>query len=331
MSKATAPKPNIYEIVTDRIITSLNAGIIPWEKPWQSPSYRGGPFPRNFRTGKPYRGVNVILLWASPYSSPFWLTFKQAQELKGTVRKGERGTQIVFYKQLRSRKEKEEAPTEEDNTRAPFVLTYYTVFNVEQCDGLKLPQIEHPTASAEIDTDETCEDMVNGWETRPALHLTDETEHRAYYRPSTDTVHMPARSRFVDAPHYYSTLFHELVHSTGHESRLNRTFGDRFGDDLYSKEELVAETGAAFLCAIAGIANEHTERNTTAYIQNWIEKLKSDHRLIIHAAANAQKAVDCIVGQTFTDEKSEEESGESAGSIGTPAPEVPTAEYANVA
>src|ERR1700689_971648 len=129
---------------------------------------------------------------------------------------------------------------------------------------------------------------------------------RAYYRPSTDSVHMPARSRFVDAPHYYRTLFHELVHSTGHESRLNRTFGDRFGDDLYSKEELVAEMGAAFLCAIAEIANEHTDRNTTAYIQNWISKLEEDNRLMVHAAANAQKAVDSILGSTFTEEAEED-------------------------
>lgn len=110
---------------------------------------------------------------------------------------------------------------------------------------------------------------------------------------------MPARSRFVDAPHYYSTLFHVLIHSTGHQSRLNRTFGERFGDELYSKEELVAEMGAAFLCAIAGIANEHTERNTTAYIQNCIAKLEADNRLVIQAAANAQRAADCILGNTF--------------------------------
>src|ERR1700689_3173804 len=133
---------------------------------------------------------------------------------------------------------------------------------------------------------------------------------RAYYRPSTDSVHMPARSRFVDAPHYYSTLFHELIHSTGHESRLNRTFGDRFGDELYSKEELVAEMGAAFLCAIAGIANEHTDRNTTAYIQNWISKLEADNRLVIHAAANAQRAVDSILGISF---ESTEDSKETMG------------------
>jgi antirestriction protein ArdC len=110
---------------------------------------------------------------------------------------------------------------------------------------------------------------------------------------------MPARSRFVDAANYYSTLFHELIHSTGHERRLNRTFGDHFGDELYSKEELVAEMGAAFLCAIAGIGNEHTDRNTTAYIQNWISKLEQDNRLVIHAAANAQRAADCILGESF--------------------------------
>jgi antirestriction protein ArdC len=297
---ASIAKPSIYQTVTDRILSSLKAGVIPWEKPWQTPHFTGGPFPRNFHTGKPYRGINVFLLWSSPYSSPFWLTFKQALDLKGSVRKGEKGTQIVFYKQLRDRKKKDEAHDEDD--RAPFVLCYYTVFNVEQCDGLKLPQIVQPIAAEDFNADGTCEAIVSGWEGRPTLHLTSETEHRAYYRPRTDSVHMPLRSRFVDAPHYYSTLFHELVHSTGHESRLNRTFGDHFGDDLYSKEELVAEMGAAFLCAIAAIGNEHTDRNTTAYIQNWISKLEQDNRLILHAAANAQKAVDSILGTTFAEE-----------------------------
>jgi antirestriction protein ArdC len=184
---------------------------------------------------------------------------------------------------------------------------------VEQCDGLTLPQIEQPTTAPEIDEDELCESIVAGWDNRPALHLNSPTEYRAYYRPSSDSVHMPARSRFVDAPHYYSTLFHELVHSTGHESRLHRTFGDRFGDELYSKEELIAEMGAAFLSAIAGIANEHTDRNTTAYIQNWIVKLEEDNRLIVHAAANAQRAVDLILGSTFAEEtETTEDAGEAA-------------------
>jgi antirestriction protein ArdC len=216
-----------------------------------------------------------------------------------------RGTQIVFYKQLIDREKKDDEQTGEEDRRAPFVLTYHTVFNVEQCDGLTPPEIEQPTRPNAVETDETCEAIVGGWSNRPSLHLTSETEYRAYYLPSTDSVHMPARARFVDAPHYYSTLFHELIHSTGHESRLSRTFGAHFGDDLYSKEELVAEMGAAFLCAIAGIANENTERNTTAYIQNWISKLEEDNRLIVHAAANAQRAVDSILGKLFelTEEK----------------------------
>jgi antirestriction protein ArdC len=308
----TTAKPNIYKIVTERIIASLRAGIIPWEKPWQAPHFSGGPFPRNFRTGKPYRGVNVFLLWATACTYPFWLTFKQAKELKGSVRKGEKGTQVVFYKQLRDPRENENAGDKEKE-RVSFVLCYYTVFNVEQCDGLTLPEIEQPVAKCEIETDENCESIVTGWANRPALHLTSETEHRAYYRPGTDSVHMPSRSRFVDAPHYYSTLFHELVHSTGHASRLNRTFGAHFGDELYSKEELVAEMGAAYLCAIAGIGNEHTDRNTTAYIQSWVSRLEEDNRLIVQAAANAQKAIDLIVGTTFEEEITEETGEAVAG------------------
>jgi antirestriction protein ArdC len=304
----------IYQTVTDRILASLKVGVIPWEKPWKTPLYAGGQFPRNFYTGKPYRGINVLLLWSSEYSSPFWLTFKQAQALNGTVRKGEHGTPIIFYKQLPECVKGDEDTTGKDD-RVPFVLCHYTVFNVEQCDGLTLPEISQPTIAPEIDEDELCESIVTGWENRPALYLNSPTEYRAYYRPATDSVHMPARSSFVDAPHYYSTFFHELVHSTGHESRLNRTFGDRFGDELYSKEELVAEMGAAFLCAIAGIGNEHTDRNTAAYIQNWIAKLEEDNRLIVHAAANAQRAVDLIFGSTFEEERERTENAGDAAAM----------------
>ena len=297
---STTAKPSIYQVVTNRILENLKKGIVPWQKPWQAPTYPGGSFPRNFCTGKPYRGVNILLLWSMPYSAPFWLTFKQAQELGGAVRKGEKGTQIVFYKQLKGKaKEGEEQPEEssdERGGRSPFVLTYYTVFNVEQCDGLKLPELLPAAEPNDLEIDETSEALVKGWEDKPQLELTSATQHRAYYRPATDSVHMPARFRFADTSLYYATLFHELVHSTGHEGRLNRIFGASFGDDLYSKEELVAETGAAFLCAIAGIATENTTSNTTAYIHNWIQRLEGDNRLIVHAAAAAQKAVDMITG-----------------------------------
>ncbi len=172
-----------------------------------------------------------------------------------------------------------------------------------------------PASTQEIDKDESSEAIINGWENRPGLNLTRETENRAYYCPSTDSIHMPARSRFVNAPHYYNVLFHECVHATGHESRLHRTFGAQFGDELYSKEELIAEMGAAFLCAIAGIANEHTERNTTAYLQNWVSKLEEDNRLIVHAAANAQKAVDLILGLKWQEQaETNADSGEAAES-----------------
>ena len=153
--KTTRPtaKPNLYQTVTDRILASLKAGFIPWEQPWRTPRFAGGPFPRNFRTGKPYRGVNVFLLWASPYSSPFSHTFKQAQELDGTVRKGEKATPIVFYKPLRS-PAIDESTTETEQDRPAFVLCNYTVFNVEQCDGLTLPQLEL-APSHDVDEDET--------------------------------------------------------------------------------------------------------------------------------------------------------------------------------
>lgn len=304
----TTAKPSIYQTVTDRIISSLKEGIIPWEKPWQVPTYAGGNMPRNFATGKPYRGVNVMLLWSTPYAAPFWLTYKQAQELGGTVRKGEKGTGIVFYKRFHGKKDGtepvEEQPEEKgEKDRSPYMLTSYTVFNVEQCDGLKLPEVL-PPARPDIHADDiACQAIVDGWAGRPELQLLSRFETRAYYRPATDTVHMPARQRFLEPSLYYGTLFHELVHSTGHESRLKRTFGASFGDDLYSREELVAEVGAAFLCTIAGIDDKHAARNWTAYIQNWIGELESDNRLILQAAAAAQKAVDLITGQAREEEQ----------------------------
>ena len=150
MKQTPSDRPSVYQVVTDRIIASLKEGIIPWEKPWKASTFAGGSLPRNFVTGKPYRGVNVFLLWGTRFSSPFWLTFKQALELGGNVRKGEKGSQIVFYKQLRSRKVKtEDAPVTKDGSkeydRAPFILTYYTVFNVEQCEGLNIPSTPNRT------------------------------------------------------------------------------------------------------------------------------------------------------------------------------------------
>ena len=163
----------------------------PVGKPWKAPTFSGGSFPRNFLTGKPYRGVNVFLLWGTRFNSPFWLTFKQVLELGGSVRKGEKGSQIVFYKQLLSRGNKnEDVPADKDgdrNTdRAPLILTCYTIFNVGQCEGLTIPNVE-PTAVQPVHVDETCEAIVNGWATRPAIRTEVASEGRAYYRPSTNS------------------------------------------------------------------------------------------------------------------------------------------------
>jgi antirestriction protein ArdC len=307
---------NPYEAVTARIIESLKAGVIPWAKPWKG-NGSNNPFPRNFKTGAPYRGANILLLWSSPCSSPYWLTFKQAKELGGTVRKGEKGTQILFWK-ISAKDAEKNQPVEitDDKERKSFFCRSYTVFNVEQCDGLKIPKTI--ATLPEIDQDERCEAIVTGWASRPSLNLDNAHEGRAYYRPGTDTVHMPISSRFVDAPHYYATLFHELVYSTGHKSRLDRTFGESFGDHMYSKEELVAEVGSGFLCAIAGIANERTEQNSTSYIQHWIEALKGDSRLVITAASAAQKAADEIVGYAFENEDQGDNSKGEAGETGSP-------------
>ena len=302
-----------YEAVTARIIESLQAGVIPWAKPWKD-NGTNNPFPRNFRTGAPYRGANILVLWASRFSSPYWLTFKQAKELSGTVRKGEKGTQILFWK-IGKNDQKEGIGTEatDEKNRKSFFCRAYTVFNVEQCDGLKVP--EAIGTLPPVDQDERCEAIVTGWTNRPGLELDNAHEGRAYYRPRTDTVHMPTRNRFVDAPHYYATLFHELIHSTGHVSRLDRASGSTFGDDLYSKEELVAEVGSSFLCAIAGISNERTEQSATAYIQNWIKALKGDSRLVVAAASAAQKAVDSIAGSltATADQEATGEAGEDTG------------------
>ena len=182
--------------------------MIPWEKPWQTPHFAGGPFPET--SGRvSHIAVSTSCFVVLQLQFAILAYVQSGQRAKRQCRKGEKGTQIVFYKQLRDRQKTDDEQTEEEDRRAPFVLTYHTVFNVEQCDGLTLPQIEQPTQPNEVEVDETCEAIVSGWSNRPSLQLTSETEYRAYYRPSTDSGHMPVRARFVDAPHYYSTLFHE--------------------------------------------------------------------------------------------------------------------------
>jgi antirestriction protein ArdC len=271
-----------YEIVTESIIKQLESGVAPWRKPWRT------LIPANLVSKKEYRGINIFLLAAQGYGSRYWVTYRQAQALGGTVRKGQHGSRVVFWKIGEYRRENQE--TEETENHKSILLRDYTVFNLEQCEG-----ITSPDPVREIHPLEQCESIVRSMPNPPGLAQ----DARACYWPSTDTVGMPARSAFHSAEEYYSALFHEITHSTGHPSRVGREGimnHNPFGSEYYSNEELIAEMGAAMLCGVAGIESQ-TLDNSVAYLQTWINKLKSDSRLIVSAASQAQKAADYILGK----------------------------------
>jgi antirestriction protein ArdC len=279
-----------YEIVTESIIKQLESGVAPWRKPWRTEP------PANFVSKKEYRGINIFLLASQGYGSRYWVTYRQAQTLGGSVKKGQHGSKVVFWKINEYGKENKE--TGETENRKSILLRYYTVFNLEQCEGIKSPepvQVIHPL--------EQCESIVRSMPNRPSF----EQDSRAFYRPSTDTVGMPARSAFDSAEKYYSTVFHELTHSTGHPSRIGREGimeHNPFGSEDYSKEELVAEMGAAMLCGVAGVESR-TLDNSASYLQSWINRLRSDSRLIVSAASQAQKAADYILARFATETESD--------------------------
>jgi antirestriction protein ArdC len=285
--------PTPYEVVTESIIKQLESGVAPWRKPWRT------EMPANLASKKEYRGINVFLLASLGYGSRYWLTYRQAQTLGGSVRKGEHGSKVVFWKMDEYRKEDKE--TGETENRKSILLRYYTVFNLEQCEGIKSPEPTRVIAPLE-----QCETIVNSMPNPPGF----EQDSRAFYRPSTDTVGAPARSAFDSVEEFYSTLFHELTHSTGHPSRVGREGimeHNPFGSEDYSKEELVAEMGAAMLCGVAGIQSR-TLNNSASYLQSWINKLRSDSRLIVSAASQAQKAADYILGKTAAEADTKGES-----------------------
>ncbi len=276
---------NVYEIITNRICEQLEAGTIPWKKSWNAKTQA----PRNFTSGKLYSGINVFILLSARFQSPYFLSFKQTTEKGGVVRKGEKGLPIVFW----STTEKEDPETGE--MKKSGFLKYYTVFNAMQIDGLKdVPAVEISTVAEGAEEFDQAAYIVAGMPNSPKVK---HGYSRACYIPSRDEINMPLMTSFTGGAEYYSTLFHELSHSVGHESRLNRkgiAETSHFGSAEYSKEELVAEFGSAFLCAEAAISPSVIE-NQAAYIQGWLKALKGDSKLLINAAAQAQKAADYIM------------------------------------
>lgn len=279
-----------YVLITDRIITELESGTVPWHKPWTcaQPAI-------SHTTGKAYSLLNQLLLGGR---SGEYLTFQQAQKEGGRVRKGEKSSIVVFWKWLKV--EDEDTGEEKD---VPF-LRYYNVFHVDQCEGI-LPrfrlsevQIINPAAA-----NEAAEDVIQDYLHRSGVHLVNRESSEAFYRPATDTVVLPLRTQFAETAEYYSTAFHELTHSTGHPSRLNRiTETVRFGSAPYSREELCAELGASFLVNRLGLETASSFKNNAAYIEHWLSVLKEDKRLLVMAAGHADKAVHLILGEEADDD-----------------------------
>ncbi len=284
----------IYEMVTSAIISALKEGVVPWRKPWHVDSF----LPVNAISNKPYRGVNVLLLSMSRYTDHRWITYKQAQEKGGTVKKGERSTMVVFWKQWQPSATMTNEEIALERPRHAPVLRYYNVFNVEQCQDVNLAEVYRSTQLKEHERIERADMLVRMMPDPPRIV---EGGRSAWYRPSDDLVQVPPISTFETADAFYSTLFHELGHSTGHERRLNRSgvIGDiQFGSGEYSKEELVAELTAAFCCATMSLDNSLTA-DAASYIQGWLSVLKADPKVVVIAAAQAQRAADHIRGVVY--------------------------------
>ncbi len=284
---------DVYSIVTNRIIEHLEKGVVPWHKTWTEAG-----LPKNLVSGKQYKGINVWLLSALDYQQNYFLTFKQVKDLGGSIKKGEKSAEVVFWKWL----ERENKDTKEVE-KVPM-LRYYRVFNIDQCENIpkeKIPKQE----IKDNNPIEECEKIIDEMPQRPKIQ---HNQQRAYYDKLNDYVNMPKMETFDKSEDYYGALFHELVHSTGHGERLNRkelleSKGMR--SENYAREELTAEMGASYLKSHAGIPIEQLENNAS-YIQSWLEHLKNDKKFIVYASSQAQKAVDYILNTGKEEEKEHE-------------------------
>jgi len=281
--------PNVYEIITTKIIEQLEAGVVPWCKPWSAKP------PANLLSQKEYRGLNTFLLGSQGYASRYWLTFNQAKKLGGYIRKGEKSSLVVFWN-IGEERTIVNRETGAERKSKPILLRYYSVFNLTQTEGIA-EKLGLDKQTPVVPSISDCEAIVSRMPNPPAR----EQSARAFYRPANDSVGMPARELFSSPEAFYATLFHELTHSTGHTSRIGREGIEQlntFGSESYSREELIAEMGAAMLCGVTGISPAVLD-NSAAYLANWIQVLKGDSKLLVQAASAAQKAADYIRGITL--------------------------------
>ena len=280
-------KESIYTRVTQEIVADLERGVAPWVKPW---SGTASPLPHNAATGHCYRGINHLLLGirccAQGFASNGWITYRQAMKLGGNVRRGERGTSVVYYQPIDPKADDESSVSFGSTPRA--LLRVFTVFNLDQVEGLEALV---PGVSGDIPWEpyEAADDVIE----RSGADI----RHQggaAFYAPATDRIVLPVRSAFATADGYYATALHELSHWTGHASRLNRQMSGRFGSEDYAFEELVAEISSAFLCGHCAIQGQLQH---SSYIASWIKALNEDHRAIFRAASQAQHAADYLLGR----------------------------------
>ncbi len=292
MAENTTDKPrtqiDVYELVTQKIIKALESGAVPWQKPWAEAGV-----PRNLISKKPYRGINLLLLGMEEYEHNLFLTFEQANGIGGKVSKGAKGHVVVYWHAPKEQEGQTDAQEDTDTEKKRGFLRYYKVFNIGQCENIPERFIPQSRDTNDIPS---CESVIEGMANKPKIQ---HKGSKAYYLIDKDCIVMPKKASFASDAAYYSTLFHELIHSTGSAKRLSRegiTEMSEFGDAKYSLEELVAEIGTCYLQSHTGIVTEFD--NSVAYMQGWLDVLKNDKRLVLAAAREAQKAVDYILNLT---------------------------------
>ena len=275
-------KQEIQDTISALVIDQLEKGIVPWRKPWTSAGY----LPTSLTTGKTYGGINLLILSivGADYSRPLWITYKECEKRGGNIKRGEKGTPIIKWS-IYDKKDKETG-----ETHKAFFLKEFIVFNIDQTEGLTIAE---PAKREPVSAPEGIAQLLANYESKPEIYHS--VSDRAYYSPLLDSIHLPKVEQFTSAEEYALTLAHELTHSTGHESRLNRFADEKdapaiFGSPVYAKEELVADIGANMLLNHYGI--ETPLENSASYIAGWLKALNNDTSLILSASTKAQKAVD---------------------------------------